>query len=102
MTTPHFIHEDYITDLEICDKLVKWFHSNKKFHGPGKLGWTDGKAVIDIKRKQSTDFSFDLAKGVQKVQVISDYVIELQTMLGRYLQLYAFANHVIHLRSLNQ
>ena len=94
MTTPNFIHEDYITDLKICDKLIKWFHSNKKFHGPGKLGDADGKIIVDIKKKQSTDFSFDLAKGVQKVQVISDYVIELQTMLGRYLQLYAFANHV--------
>ena len=94
MNTPNFIHEDYIADLEICDKLVKWFHSNKKFHGSGKVGGADGTGVIDIKKKQSTDFTFDLEKGVQKVQVIRDYVSELQVMLGRYLQLYAFADHV--------
>ena len=38
MNTPNFIHEDYIADVAICDKLVKWFHSKKEEHGHGEFG----------------------------------------------------------------
>ena len=91
MKLNNFIHEDYIVDLEICEKLIKWFHSTKKFHRPGFTG-PNGK--VDIKKKHSTDFEFDLLKTAQEVQVVGDYIIELQTIFERYLQMFSFANEV--------
>ena len=84
----NFIHEDYIADLKICDRFVEWFHSNKQFHIPGRFD----KAEVDITHKQSTDFCFDIME--PNVQVVKDYATELQTIINRYLQIYAFANDV--------
>ena len=87
----NFIHEDYITDVKVCDKLIKWFHSTKKFHLPGNVG-TEGK--VNAGKKLSTDFSFNLLKAASEVQVVEDYVRELQQIFERYLQKFSFANDV--------
>ena len=89
----NFIYEDYISDLTICDELVKWFHSNKKLHHPGKVG-LHGKWIIDSKVKHSTDFGFNLLKAASEVQVAEDYVKELQQIFERYLQKFSFVNDV--------
>ena len=81
-----FIHEDYITDVKVCDKLIKWFHSTKKFHLPGDVGPTGTKL--------STDFGFNLLKAASEVQVAEDYVKELQQIFERYLQKFSFVNDV--------
>ena len=89
----NFIYEDYISDLTICDELVKWFHSNKKLHHPGKVG-LHGKWIIDSKVKHSTDFGFNWHKERVEREVIDSYSTELQIILNRYLSAYGFANNV--------
>ena len=82
-----FINEDYITDVKVCDKLIKWFHSTKKFHLPGQSSGPTGT-------KLSTDFGFNLLKAASEVQVAEDYVKELQQIFVRYLQKFSFVNDV--------
>ena len=93
MKLNNFIHEDYIADLNICDGLIKWFHSNKKYHHKGALGSTDGTIEVDIKKKHSTDISFNIEESAE-VAVVADYNKELQIILDRYLEIYHFASMV--------
>ena len=87
MKLNNFIHEDYMSDLTVCDDLVKWFHSNKKLHKPG--GFSDS-GVVNHKLKKSTDFIFDF-KDVDK-ETGNSYAEELQTILERYVEVYGFLN----------
>ena len=89
----NFIHEDYIADVNICDGLIKWFHSNKEYHHKGALGSVDGTPEVDIKKKHSTDFSFDYEKN-SIAGVVASYNKELQIILDRYLEIYHFASMV--------
>ncbi len=89
----NFIHEDYIADLNICDGLIKWFHSNKKYHHKGAFGSVDGTPEVDIKKKHSTDISFDIEEAAE-VAVVAAYNKELQIILDRYLEIYHFASMV--------
>ena len=81
MKLNNFIHEDYIADLNICDGLIKWFHSNKKYHHKGAFGSVDGTPEVDIKKKHSTDISFDIEEAAE-VAVVAAYNKELQIMKG--------------------
>ena len=89
----NFIHEDYIADVNICDELIKWFHSNKKFHISGGV-WGKEEPYIDPMVKKSTDLSFNLDKNMKKVKAVASYNHELAIILERYLAGYQFANKV--------
>ena len=89
----NFIHEDYIADVNICDELIKWYHRNKKYHYKGALGSDSAGYEVDIKKKHSTDFSFDNDKNAT-TGVVADYNKELQIILNRYLDIYSFASKV--------
>ena len=58
MKLNNFIHEDYIADVNICDELIKWFHSNKKFHVSGVVGGSLEQAIVPMVKK-SIDLPFD-------------------------------------------
>ena len=90
----NFIHEDYIADVNICDELIKWFHSNKKFHVSGVVGGKVEPAIVPMVKK-STDLSFNLDKNMKKVKVLASYSKELQFILERFLRVYAFSNQVV-------
>jgi len=88
----NFIYEDYIVDVNICDELIKWFHSNKKFHATGVVGGKE--QTIDPTRKKSIDLPFDLVNIMKKVKVVASYSYQLHSILERYLKVYSLANQV--------
>ena len=93
MSLNNFIHEDYISDVNICDELIKWFHSNKKFHISGVVGGKVESVIVPMAKK-STDLSFNLEKNMKKVKAVASYNNELAIILERYLAGYQFANKV--------
>ena len=92
MKLSNFIHEDYIADVNICDELIQWFHSNKKFHVSGVVGGKE--QTIDPTRKKSIDLPFDLVNIMKKVKVVASYSNQLHSILERYLRVYSLSNQV--------
>ena len=95
----NFIHEDYISDLTICDKLIKWFHSKEKSHSHGALldSISGERWVEDPKEKDSTDYTFKAEHGSllqQQKKILEPYLVELQIILKRYLTMYAYSDNV--------
>ena len=93
MKLNNFIHEDYISDVNICDGLIKWFHSNKKFHVSGIVAAAKDQTK-DPKLKKSTDLPFNLDNIMKEVKVVGSYGNELQFILERYLKVYSLSNQV--------
>ena len=93
MKLNNFIHEDYISDVNICDELIKWFHSNKKYHVSGVVGGKVEQAIVPMVKK-SRDLPFNLDNIMKEVKVVASYSNELQFILERYLRVYSLSNKV--------
>jgi prolyl 4-hydroxylase len=89
----NFIYEDYISDVQLCDELIRWFRSNEKLHTTGVVSGKS-EVAIDRKKKKCTDFSFDIQKSKEEEKVVDFYCDELQVILERYLSVYGLANKV--------
>ena len=87
----NFIYEDYISNVNICDELIQWYHANKKLHYAGLTG---EKTLPDHKIKSSIDFAFNLSDIRKEMEIVDSYAEELQTILERYLLMYGYANWV--------
>jgi prolyl 4-hydroxylase len=86
----NFIHEDYISDITICDKLLEWFDSNKEFHKTGEFAY----GPPNPQWKKSTDFIFNFSDAIKEVGSLASYSQELQTILERYITVYSILRQI--------
>jgi len=76
----------------LCDDIIKTFHSNKKLHSKGKLGYNDSEksgVEVNTKDKESTDL---YVNPNYKPEPFFTYLTYLQKCLDNYIKKYDFVN----------
>ncbi len=82
-----FIHQQHISDLNVCDNLINFFNKSSHKH-PGEIGSDhhgnivvrDVKDSIDVKIRHIPD------------NIINPYWIQLQNVVDSYIQKFPFCN----------
>jgi hypothetical protein len=75
----NFIHQQFLEDVSICDKIVD-FYKNNPYKG---LGCTTKGINTDWKDSTDCEFLGDL---------LADYVVQLQAVVNRYIEIYPSCN----------
>jgi len=94
----NFVEISYLSDVSICDELIKWFQENKENHSSGVVSKSLGnESVTDSSSKVSTDFCFNADDVIGKNHfngglVLTTYLKELQEALEEYINVYPFCN----------
>lgn len=82
----NFIHQEYLQDLSICDKLIDYHKNGNQV--PGTLRYGDN-AMIDTNIKDSIDVSFRYSNNEK---LYSEYGELLQKVVENYILKYPFCN----------
>jgi hypothetical protein len=75
----NFIHQEYLQDLSICDRIIEYHKNGKKF--PGCLG--DGS--IDTQHKDSTDCNL-------QGPLLREYAEQIRTIIQNYVNKFPECN----------
>lgn len=91
-----FIHQEFIEDLLICDKLIDFFKNNNNQWVLGKtgiLGKTEKtkESVVNPKTKKSTDIPISISD-IENNSLITSYVEELNKVAKNYIEKFDFCN----------
>ena len=78
----NFIHQDYIKDLNICDKLIEYHTNDIVTKSPGRI-WSG----VDVSIKKSTDVALDLDS-----EIGEKYTKELQNIVNDYIKKFSYCN----------
>ena len=94
-----FIQEYYLSDVGLCDKVIKWFHENKDRHGDGAIFDNNGYLSVNEKYKSSVDFTFSLQDVLKNnlyigSDIIKEYASELEVFLKDYIKCFGYSNNV--------
>lgn len=77
-----FIHQEYLQDLSICDKLID-YHKNTLSKGPGLIG-IGNKIIPELKD------SIDCA--ISHGDILDEYNYQLQKIVDHYIEKFKFCN----------
>lgn len=95
-----FIGGWYISH-DICDKLVEWYHDNKKFQVKGVVynKHLEGNLATDPSYKESTEIGISHE---DEQYPINQYRVEQQRVLKAYLREYPDCNHMLDGFNINE
>ena len=82
----NFIHQEIISDLALCDKLIEYFKSNSNYWLPGKVNDIEN---CEVKKSTDVGLSTDL---IHSNELIKSYVDELQQIAKNYIEKFNFCN----------
>ena len=82
----NFIHQEFISDLSICDKLIELFKNNIKHSAEGMC-----KGGINPEIKKSTDLSIPV-HAVNQIDIVGKYINELIKISQNYIEKNKFCN----------
>lgn len=81
-----FIFTDYLSDLTICDKLIK-AHKQSKEKSAGLVGGSGGELKVNKEHKDSTDIQLEYND-----PLALEYVKLLQEINVKYIEKFPFCN----------
>lgn len=93
----NFIHQETISDLTVCDKLIDFFKNNDSNWVLGKTGVlsTTGvcgeESIVNSKIKKSTDMQIPISD-IENNSLITSYVEELHKVAKNYIEKFNFCN----------
>tara|TARA_R110000765_G_scaffold412368_1_gene512000 strand:+ start:325 stop:903 length:579 start_codon:yes stop_codon:yes gene_type:complete len=88
----NFIHERFVEDVSLGDRVIDYFHSNPEgmVKGPGTFGYSKGE------HRGSTDNfikkSIDMTVTSDGHETIFEFLTQLQIVLDEYIKIYPFCN----------
>jgi hypothetical protein len=82
----NFIHQEFISDLTICDKLIELFKTNSNHWSLGKAG-----KILNPKVKKSTDMAIS-PNAISSNELVKFYIDELHRIAKNYIKNFNFCN----------
>ena len=83
----NFIHQQFFTNLDICDQIIKYHNNNPK----KRLGCTigdDGREMISFSKKKSWDTEL-----VKTTPEAKEYFIQLRPIIDEYIKKFPACNY---------
>lgn len=82
----NFIHEEFLEDISVCDKLIDYFERNPNKREGSTYGTKNNRATIDKKQKDSIDCSLELC------DVRYEYTKNLKKIVENYIEKFPMCN----------
>lgn len=93
MYEENFIHTEFLSDVLICDKVIKTFNDNFDKAGPGRVGYHN-ELIVDTEIKESYDLSINPKEVYtdKKYVDIKLYLDQLKQIANNYIQKFPYSN----------